>query len=211
MSVKLRELIRSVRACKTAADERAVIAKECALIRTSFKAAGREKGGNRVEKERGRNERGGGSGEGTSQGRGRTVGLQTNRPPRRDGLLATWSATVHFTTHIRPTARSDRSESPRRVRHWLRAWLLILTSLRLCVTCCGPVPSRPPFPLPTLVLACVCPCRQPLPSSQCRQASLHAHAWLPDALRSDGVREADRVAGLPGEANRLPRTHDPAR
>jgi len=39
MSVKLRELIRSVRACKTAADERAVIAKECALIRTSFKAA----------------------------------------------------------------------------------------------------------------------------------------------------------------------------
>lgn len=40
MSVKLRELIRSVRACKTAADERAVIAKECALIRTSFKAAG---------------------------------------------------------------------------------------------------------------------------------------------------------------------------
>jgi len=42
MSVKLRELIRSVRACKTAADERAVIAKECALIRTSFKAAGQE-------------------------------------------------------------------------------------------------------------------------------------------------------------------------
>jgi len=39
MSMKLRELIRSVRACKTAADERAVIAKECALIRTSFKAA----------------------------------------------------------------------------------------------------------------------------------------------------------------------------
>jgi len=39
MSVKLRELIRSVRACKTAADERAVIAKECALIRTSFKQA----------------------------------------------------------------------------------------------------------------------------------------------------------------------------
>lgn len=37
MSVKLRELIRSVRACKTAAEERAVIAKECALIRTAFK------------------------------------------------------------------------------------------------------------------------------------------------------------------------------
>lgn len=37
MSQKLRELIRSVRACKTAAEERAVIAKECALIRTAFK------------------------------------------------------------------------------------------------------------------------------------------------------------------------------
>ena len=37
MSIKLRELIRNVRACKTAADERAVIAKECALCRTSFK------------------------------------------------------------------------------------------------------------------------------------------------------------------------------
>lgn len=37
MSVKLRELIRSVRACKTAAEERAVIAKECALIRTAIK------------------------------------------------------------------------------------------------------------------------------------------------------------------------------
>lgn len=37
MSVKLRELIRTVRACKTAAEERAVIAKECALIRTAFK------------------------------------------------------------------------------------------------------------------------------------------------------------------------------
>jgi len=43
MSIKLRELIRSVRACKTAADERAVIAKECALIRTSFKEAGKQK------------------------------------------------------------------------------------------------------------------------------------------------------------------------
>ena len=38
MSVKLRELIRAVRACKTAQEERAVIAKECALIRTAFKA-----------------------------------------------------------------------------------------------------------------------------------------------------------------------------
>jgi hypothetical protein len=37
MSVKLRELIRSVRACRTAAEERGVISKECALIRTSFK------------------------------------------------------------------------------------------------------------------------------------------------------------------------------
>ena len=37
MSMKLRELIRSVRACKTAAEERAVIAKESAHIRTSFK------------------------------------------------------------------------------------------------------------------------------------------------------------------------------
>ena len=37
MSAKLRDLIRAVRACKTAQDERAVISKECALIRTSFK------------------------------------------------------------------------------------------------------------------------------------------------------------------------------
>jgi len=37
MSLKLRELIRAVRACKTAQEERAVIAKECALIRTAFK------------------------------------------------------------------------------------------------------------------------------------------------------------------------------
>lgn len=37
MSMKLRELIRAVRACKTAAEERAVIAKECALIRSSIK------------------------------------------------------------------------------------------------------------------------------------------------------------------------------
>ena len=37
MSIKLRDLIRSVRACKTAAEERAVISKECALIRTAIK------------------------------------------------------------------------------------------------------------------------------------------------------------------------------
>lgn len=37
MSMKLRELIRAVRACKTAAEERATIAKECALIRTAIK------------------------------------------------------------------------------------------------------------------------------------------------------------------------------
>ena len=40
MSIKLRELIRMVRAAKTAAEERAVISKECALIRTSFKEKG---------------------------------------------------------------------------------------------------------------------------------------------------------------------------
>lgn len=39
MSMKLRDLIRNVRACKTAAEERAVISKECALIRTSFKGS----------------------------------------------------------------------------------------------------------------------------------------------------------------------------
>eukprot|EP00939_MAST-03C_sp_MAST-3C-sp1_P001159 g1159.t1 len=37
MSMKLRELIRSVRSAKTAAEERAVITKESALIRTAFK------------------------------------------------------------------------------------------------------------------------------------------------------------------------------
>jgi hypothetical protein len=36
-SIKLRELIRQVRLCKTAAEERAVITKECALIRNAFK------------------------------------------------------------------------------------------------------------------------------------------------------------------------------
>ena len=37
MSMKLRDLIRAVRACKTAAEERALILKENAFIRTSFK------------------------------------------------------------------------------------------------------------------------------------------------------------------------------
>lgn len=37
MTMRLRELIRAVRACKTAAEERAVIAKESALIRTAIK------------------------------------------------------------------------------------------------------------------------------------------------------------------------------
>eukprot|EP01095_Lingulamoeba_sp_RSL-Kostka_P015989 TRINITY_DN758_c1_g2_i1.p1 TRINITY_DN758_c1_g2~~TRINITY_DN758_c1_g2_i1.p1 ORF type:complete len:665 (-),score=228.30 TRINITY_DN758_c1_g2_i1:828-2822(-) len=37
MTIKLRELIKTVRQCKTAAKERTKIAKECAIIRTSFK------------------------------------------------------------------------------------------------------------------------------------------------------------------------------
>jgi AP-1 complex subunit gamma-1 len=37
MTQKLTDLIKSVRQCKTAAEERAVIAKESALIRTAFK------------------------------------------------------------------------------------------------------------------------------------------------------------------------------
>ena len=37
-SIKLKELIRLVRGCKTSAEERGVIAKECALIRTRFKS-----------------------------------------------------------------------------------------------------------------------------------------------------------------------------
>lgn len=35
--LKVRDLIRSIRACKTAQDERDLINKECAAIRTSFK------------------------------------------------------------------------------------------------------------------------------------------------------------------------------
>ena len=34
---RLKDLIKAIRACKTAADERAVIAKESAFLRTSFK------------------------------------------------------------------------------------------------------------------------------------------------------------------------------
>jgi len=37
MSLKLRDLIRKVRACKTASEERAVIAKESAMIRTAIR------------------------------------------------------------------------------------------------------------------------------------------------------------------------------
>ena len=37
MSLKLRDLIRNVRNCKTAAEERAVIAKESAMIRTAIR------------------------------------------------------------------------------------------------------------------------------------------------------------------------------
>jgi AP-1 complex subunit gamma-1 len=38
MSMRMRDLIKAVRSCKTAAEERAVIAKECANIRTSIAA-----------------------------------------------------------------------------------------------------------------------------------------------------------------------------
>lgn len=37
MSIRLRELIRLIRNAKTAEDERTIIAKECAAIRTAFK------------------------------------------------------------------------------------------------------------------------------------------------------------------------------
>lgn len=39
MSVKLREFIRQVRASRTAAEERAVVARECARIRTNFRVS----------------------------------------------------------------------------------------------------------------------------------------------------------------------------
>jgi len=42
MSIRLRELIRNVRACKTQADERGCIHKECAAIRTAFKEESNE-------------------------------------------------------------------------------------------------------------------------------------------------------------------------
>jgi AP-1 complex subunit gamma-1 len=42
MSIRLRELIRNVRACKTQSDERACIHKECAAIRTAFKEENNE-------------------------------------------------------------------------------------------------------------------------------------------------------------------------
>jgi AP-1 complex subunit gamma-1 len=37
MAMKLRDLIRAVRSCKTAAEERGVISTECAMIRTAIK------------------------------------------------------------------------------------------------------------------------------------------------------------------------------
>ena len=37
MSIKLRDLIRSVRSCKTAAEERSVISRESAMIRTAIR------------------------------------------------------------------------------------------------------------------------------------------------------------------------------
>lgn len=36
-TVRVRDLIRAIRACKTAQDERNLVNKECAYIRTSFK------------------------------------------------------------------------------------------------------------------------------------------------------------------------------
>lgn len=36
-TTRVRDLIRAIRACKTAQDERDLISKECAYIRTSFK------------------------------------------------------------------------------------------------------------------------------------------------------------------------------
>jgi hypothetical protein len=39
-NLKLREVIKQIRQCKTAAEERAVISKESALIRNAFKVSG---------------------------------------------------------------------------------------------------------------------------------------------------------------------------
>ena len=41
-ALKVRDLIRAIRACKTAQDERNLIQKECASIRTSFKGEDNE-------------------------------------------------------------------------------------------------------------------------------------------------------------------------
>ncbi|CAM9800710.1 unnamed protein product, partial [Choristocarpus tenellus] len=50
MSFKLRDLIRAVRACKTAAAERAVVAQECARIRTAFREEDTESRNSNVAK-----------------------------------------------------------------------------------------------------------------------------------------------------------------
>lgn len=41
-ATKVRDLIKAIRACKTAQDERTLISKECASIRTSFKGEDNE-------------------------------------------------------------------------------------------------------------------------------------------------------------------------
>ena len=41
-NLKLREVIKQIRACKTAAEERSVVSKESALIRTAFKSGKNE-------------------------------------------------------------------------------------------------------------------------------------------------------------------------
>ena len=41
-SLKLRDLIKKIRGCKTATDERHLITKECALLRTYFKSDNKE-------------------------------------------------------------------------------------------------------------------------------------------------------------------------